>query len=149
MKKSRQLSDDYLKYNIDYKENAEKFLKELKNNHLKLALATISRIKQLNVYKTINQNIIKKANLDDYFDVILTRDDVQKTKPNPEVYNKIADKLGVSKNEILIIEDSLIGVQAAKASQIDVAVIYDKYSDNDREQITSLSTYQFKLFGNN
>ena len=86
---------------------------------------------------------------DDYFDFILTRDDVQKTKPNPEVYNKIADKLGVSKNEILIIEDSLIGVQAAKASQIDVAVIYDKYSDNDREQITSLSTYQFKLFGNN
>lgn len=86
---------------------------------------------------------------DDYFDFILTRDDVQKTKPNPEVYNKIADKLGVSKNEILIIEDSLIGVQAAKTSQIDVAVIYDKYSDNDREQITSLSTYQFKLFGNN
>ena len=43
---------------------------------------------------------------DDYFDVILTRDDVQKTKPNPEVYNKIADKLGVSKNEILIKEYS-------------------------------------------
>lgn len=141
--KSRKLSDDYLKYSIDYKKNADKFLKVLKKNHIKLALATISRVKQLNVYKTINQNIIKKANLDEYFDVILTRDDVLKTKPNPEVYNKISNVLQIPKNEILIIEDSLIGVQAAKASEIDVAVIYDKYSDNDREQINLLSKYQF------
>ena len=46
----------------------------------------------------------------------------------------------------MIIEDSLIGVEAGNNAGIEVAVIYDKYSNCDREQINKLSQYQFKDF---
>lgn len=52
--------------------------------------------------------------------------------------------LNVNPSDCLIIEDSLIGVQAAQNAGIEVAVIYDQYSDCDREEINKLAQYQFK-----
>ena len=40
-------------------------------------------------------------------------------------------------------EDSLIGVEASKAAGIETAVIYDRYSDDDREYINKLADYNF------
>ena len=54
--------------------------------------------------------------------------------------------MNVTPKECLIIEDSLIGVEAGNNAGIEVAVIYDKYSNCDREQINKLSQYQFKDF---
>ena len=52
----------------------------------------------------------------------------------------------VSKEECLIIEDSLIGIEAAVNAGIECLAIYDKYSDSDREKINELSNYQIKDF---
>ena len=41
----------------------------------------------------------------------------------------------------MVIEDSLTGVLAAKNANLDVIVIYDKYSDKDREKINELADY--------
>ena len=46
----------------------------------------------------------------------------------------------------MIIEDSLIGVEAAHNANIEVAVIYDKYSDCNRKEIDELAQYQFRNF---
>ena len=80
------------------------------------------------------------------FSVVLSKEDVQEKKPSPEVHNKIMQLLGVSPSECLIIEDSLIGVQAGKNAGIEVAVMYDKYSDVDREEINKLADYRFSSF---
>ena len=72
--------------------------------------------------------------------------DVEKRKPDPEVHLKILEKLNVKREETLIIEDSLIGVEAAKNASIECAVIYDKYSDSEREEIKNLSQYYFNDF---
>ncbi len=71
---------------------------------------------------------------------------MKEKKPSPEVHNKIMQLLSVSPSECLIIEDSLIGIQAAKNIGIEVAVMYDKYSDCDREEINKIAQYQFKNF---
>ena len=71
---------------------------------------------------------------------------MKELKPNPEVYLKIINELRVKKEDCIIIEDSLIGVEAANNAGIDVAVIYDKYSDCDREKINELSQYRFSDF---
>lgn len=55
-------------------------------------------------------------------------------------------KLNVTPKECLVIEDALIGVQAAKNAGIEVVNMYDKYSDSDREEINSLSDYKVKNF---
>lgn len=142
----RQISDEYLKYQVDYKPNADKLLHLLKRKGYIIALATTTTNKQLDIYRTTNQNIKQKADIDKIFDLILTQDDVTERKPNTEVHNKILQKLNAQPSECLIIEDSLIGVQAGANAGIDVAVMYDKYSDADREEINRLSQYQFKNF---
>ena len=140
------ISDDYIKNQIDYKPNADKLLHILKDMGYILALATTTTNIQLNAYRNFNWNIKEKANIDEMFEIILSKEDVKDKKPSPEVHNKIMQVLNVSPSECLIIEDSLIGVQAAKNAGIEVAVIYDKYSDCDREEINKIVQYQFKDF---
>lgn len=140
------ISDEYIKSQIDYKPNADKLLHLLREKGYILALATTTTNIQLNAYRNFNTNIKGKADIDEMFSLVLSKEDVQEKKPSPEVHNKIMQLLGVSPSECLIIEDSLIGVQAGKNAGIEVAVMYDKYSDGDREEINKLADYRFASF---
>ena len=51
-----------------------------------------------------------------WFDLILTSEDVEKSKPDPEGYRKAMEKLGFSPAETMIFEDSAPGLEAARAS---------------------------------
>ena len=51
--------------------------------------------------------------------------------------------MGLSKEECFIFEDSLAGAAAARNAGIDFAVIYDHYSDADREELDQMTPYQF------
>ena len=108
------ISDEYIKSQIDYKPNADKLLHLLREKGYILALATTTTNIQLNAYRNFNTNIKGKADIDEMFSLVLSKEDVQEKKPSPEVHNKIMQLLGVSPSECLIIEDSLIGVQAGK-----------------------------------
>lgn len=141
-----QIADDYLKTKIDYKPNAEKVLKILKQKGYTQAIASTTLRHCINIYQTQNKNIINKANLNDIFSLILTKDDVTTKKPSPEVHEKIMEQLNVTKEQCLIVEDALIGVEAAKNAGIEVAVMYDQYANDDREQIDELANYSFQNF---
>lgn len=127
---------------IKYKPDADKMIKYLKSKNIKLALATVSRKGTIDIYINENENIKNKCNIKDYFDLILTKDDVTLKKPNPEVYNKIIEKFQIKDlSRCIVIEDSLTGVLAAKNANLDVIVMYDKYSDKDREKLDELADY--------
>lgn len=136
------VAQDYLKNIIDYKPNVDKFLKKLKEKNFILAIASTTRKSNMDIYRTKNTNIINKAKLDEYFSVIYTREDAKEIKPSPEIYLKVIETLKVKKEDCLIFEDSLIGIESAKNAGIACVAIYDKYSDMDREQINKLSDYQ-------
>ena len=51
------------------------------------------------------------------------------------------DELGVSTSECLVFEDSLIGMEAAANAGIETVAVYDKYSDDEREEINALAAY--------
>ncbi len=89
---------------------------------------------------------MKKAKIYDIFSVIYSKEDVKNKKPDPEVHYKILEKLDVKPEECLIVEDSLIGVKAAKNAGIEVVAIYDKYSDEDRKEIMEMANYYFENF---
>lgn len=140
------ISDQYIKNQIDYKPNADRLLHLLKEQGYILALATTTTNIQLNAYRNVNQNIKQKADIDAIFDIVLSKEDVKEKKPSPEIHNKLMKILGVKPSDCLIIEDSLIGVQAGKNAGIEVAVMYDKYSDGDRDQINRIADYSFSSF---
>lgn len=146
LKLRRNISRKFLK-DVKYKENADMLIKYLKDQNIKIALATVSSRETLNIYLNENEHMRQKCDLQKYFDFIVTKDDVILKKPNPEVYNIIIDKFKINDlTKCLVIEDSLSGIIAAKKAQIPVIAIYDKYSDNDREKINRFSDYNVKNY---
>ena len=53
------------------------------------------------------------------FDAIVAAEDTDKHKPEPDVFLKAAELLGVSPNKCLVYEDSPLGIQAAQAAGMD------------------------------
>jgi len=145
-KKRYEIADSYLCEVIDYKPDAEKVLHYLKERGFILAIASTTNDHTIECYKKKNQNIIQKANLTDIFSIIYSKGAVKELKPNPEVHHKIVKELNVKPEECLIVEDALIGVEAARNANIEVAVMYDKYSDCHRKEINELAQYQFDNF---
>lgn len=137
------ISKEYLRMQVDYKPFADVFIKKLKEQGLLLAIASTTRGENMNIYRTENSNIINKAPLDEYFSLIYTRENTKEIKPHPEIYLKVLQALDLSPEDCLVIEDSLIGVEAAKAADLQVAVIYDKYSDAQRAEINSAADFIF------
>ncbi|MCS7120284.1 MAG: HAD family phosphatase [Nitrososphaerota archaeon] len=91
------------------------------HGRLRIALATMS-----------NREVIEKAiaamGIKKYFDLVLTVDEVKKPKPDPEVFLKCAEKLGVQPTKCVVIEDSVFGVIAAKrAGMRCIAVLTGAY----------------------
>ena len=80
--------------------------------------------------------------MNDVFDLIITYEDVKEKKPNPEVYLTVLEKLNVSKEDCLIIEDSLEGVKAANNARIEVLNIVDENMYKTQNTIDKLSTYK-------
>jgi len=62
------------------------------------------------------EKILGKFRLIERFHSILTAEDVQIGKPNPEIYLKAAASLGVAPEEMLVLEDSQAGTNAASAA---------------------------------
>ena len=137
----RDISNELSKY-IKYKPDADVMIKYLKSKNIKLALATVSRRETIDIYINENEYIKNKSNIQEYFDFIITKDDVTLKKPNPEIYKKVIQKFNINDlSKCVVIEDSLTGVLAAKRAGLNVIVIYDKYSDKDREKINELADY--------
>ena len=62
------------------------------------------------------EKILGKFRLIERFHSILTAEDVQIGKPHPEIYLKAAVRLGVAPEEMLVLEDSQAGTNAASAA---------------------------------
>lgn len=62
------------------------------------------------------QFVLDHSPLGAYFPVIVTEEDVQRGKPDPQGFQLGAEQMGVDPAAVLVFEDSLFGVQAAKAA---------------------------------
>ncbi len=141
-----EIANDYLKNKVDYKPNAEKLLKYLKEKGFILVIASTTNDHTIEIYRNQNKNIKSKADFNDIFDLIYSKGAAKELKPNPEIHMKVMETLNVKPEECFVFEDSLIGVEAANAAGIDVAVMYDKYSNGNREEINKRTKYKFKDF---
>ena len=63
---------------------------------------------------------LEQVNLSHAIDLIVSADDVTESKPNPAGYLKALDILRLGPTECLVLEDTFIGIKAAKAAKIPV-----------------------------
>lgn len=60
--------------------------------------------------------MMEKSGLAQYLDFFLSNQDVEKGKPDPEIYTKAIERMGLQPSECLIVEDNDNGIKAAIAS---------------------------------
>jgi len=91
-------------------------LSNLRSKGYRLAVAS-------NSIRNTVELMMKHSALDQYLDLILSNQDVQQSKPSPEIYLKAMSLLGVSPRETLVLEDNEHGIAAAKAAGTHVMII--------------------------
>lgn len=77
---------------------------------------------------------LEKAGLLDYFDIVVTRNDVDRPKPHPEPYLLAARRLGVAVTDAVAVEDSYAGVRSAAAAGIATVMVPDLLPPTDAER---------------
>lgn len=91
-------------------------LESAHQNNCMIGLATMSYCQQA-------RRVLEILGLIDTFDFVATRDDIEKGKPDPEIYLLVANELGVNPYECLVIEDSPTGVQAGLNAGMHVVAV--------------------------
>ncbi len=124
-------SDDYhARYSggrLPMKAGVEELLKYLKETGYKIAIASSTR-------SALVKEQIEDAGLMQYFDVIVGGDQVKKSKPEPDIFLKAAELLGVKPENAYVIEDSYNGIRAAKSAHMRPIMVPDMVQPDEEMQ---------------
>ncbi len=91
-------------------------LRVARETYCRTGLATMS-------YHEEALHVLRALDLEQSLDVVLTREDVERPKPDPEIYRLAAEKLEVPPQECLVLEDSPNGVRAGVAAGMNVIAV--------------------------
>lgn len=83
----------------------QQFLQEIRNKGLKVALGSASKNSPM---------ILEQVHLTHMFDVVVDGNSITEAKPNPEVFLKGAEWLGVEPEHCVVFEDAIAGIEAAR-----------------------------------
>lgn len=108
---------------LDIREGVLSYLEEAKRLGLKVGLATSSKREWIDRFFT-------KHNLYPYFDSINTADNVEKVKPDPALYLRALDQLGVKGSEAIAFEDSHNGSLAAMSAGLHCVAVPNKVTNH-------------------
>jgi beta-phosphoglucomutase len=106
---------------------AKELLKALQGK-VKLALASMNN-------RPVINHMLRTMDIENCFNAIVAVEEVEKFKPNPEIFLKAAAKLHLSPAACVVVEDSIFGVQAAKTAGIAcIAVLTGVYNKAELEK---------------
>lgn len=128
----KQMNTKYFKeHPICYKDimfdKSEDFLSFLKENNVKTALCSSSD-------KKLIKKVLIDCKIEKYFDIVISAEDVKNVKPNPEIYLKAKDALNIKTEDIFVIEDSTMGIEAGKRAGFKVIAIKDERFNQDQSK---------------
>lgn len=93
-------------------------LKQLKSKGLRLALVSTSRKKFIDM-------LLTKLNIQDLFEVVISREDVKNLKPESDAYIMALEKLNILSTNCIAFEDSERGIRASKSANIKTIQVND------------------------
>jgi beta-phosphoglucomutase len=99
---------------------ALELLEDLKRALVPVALATCGGSSRVH-------HLLFQLRIREYFDVVVTGDEVTLGKPDPEIFHKAAGQMHVHPAESIVFEDSVSGIQGAKAAGMKCVGIADRH----------------------
>jgi beta-phosphoglucomutase family hydrolase len=102
-------------------------LSDLKNSGFLLAVGSSAPKANLDL-------VLEHVKVRDYFNACVTGEDVTEGKPAPETFVKAAQKLGLSPDRCVVVEDAVQGVEAGKAAGMSVVAVT---TTRDRSELSA------------
>jgi HAD superfamily hydrolase (TIGR01509 family) len=99
-----------------------KLIEYLKANEYIFVLASSTIFPVIKTY-------LKYEKMEDYFEFIVSGDQVKYGKPNPEIFIKACEIVNIDPKDAVVLEDSIAGIKAANAAGIDSVLIEDDITD--------------------
>ncbi len=106
----------------------ERLLHELKNAGLKLAVASSATASNIDF-------VLNNLSIKSMFDTIVDGPRVSKPKPNPQIFLKAADDLGIKPEHCIVFEDSLSGIKSANAAGMKVIGITTSHTADELQPV--------------
>lgn len=118
------INDYYSKNKVPIKKGLYVLLDYLRENGYKLAVASSTKRSEVEQH-------LKNAGVFDYFEAVICGDMVEKSKPEPEIYLKACEALGVEPTEALALEDSRNGLLSAYRAGMKVIMVPDLWEADE------------------
>lgn len=116
----------------------QEFLEQLKNNNIKVALATAAPPANVKF-------VLGKTGLGKYFKTIVDSTGVKRGKPNPDVFLKAARILKTKPNRCIVFEDAMMGIEAARRAKMKVVGVATSHKPGEINH-TDLVIKDFRRF---
>jgi HAD superfamily hydrolase (TIGR01509 family) len=127
-KRTYEIYEQIVSNNLSPLEGVMEFIEKAKKRKLKLAVATSAD----EVKMKIN---LKESGIDEaLFDTLVNGSQIDRKKPDPEIYLKAAKQLGVDPKKCLVVEDAVNGVEAAKAAGSKCVAVQTSFSASQLAQ---------------
>lgn len=122
-KREKELARQSLAQHVPVKAGLYELLHFLQAENIPAAVASSSPRVEV-------EDLVQRANVRDFFQVLCTGDDVKRAKPDPEIFLQAAKLLQVAPANALVLEDSRNGLLAAKAANIPAIMVPDMIEAN-------------------
>ena len=130
---TRRLNDYEAQMHYDFITGFQEFIGDLRAHGVRTAVVTSSNIPKMeSVYRY-------QPGFRSLFDAILTSEDFERSKPDPDCYLKAAQMLGAQSDECVVFEDSFNGLRSGRAAGM---VVVGLSTTNPSEAISPFSDYQ-------
>lgn len=123
--------EEYLNH-VHFKPGALRLIRDLHSRRQRIAMATSNN-------RETTEAFLQKHNVLSYFDILCFTTEVGAGKPNPAVFNQAAQLLSLPADDCLVFEDTLEGIQAAKAAGMDVIAVADLWQGDHLVKIKNLA----------
>lgn len=126
------LMEEHYRADVPLKPGAAALLERMKAAGFRMCIASSTAPALLDI-------CLRRLGVRDYFEFLLSCEEVGEGKNRPTVYLEAARRLGGSPENTVIFEDILVAAQTAKAAGFSLCVIYDVNSDAEQGQLKALA----------
>lgn len=130
--------DQYL-HHVPMKPGLREFLEHLEERGVRAGIASSNHV-------DLVRAALKGHNLERFFTEIVTCGEVERAKPEPDVYLEAARRLGVPAGKCMVFEDIPVGIQAGKSAGMLTCAIQDDYSQSQDEEKRRLADYYIESY---
>jgi len=126
------LVDGHYANDAEARPGAIDFVKRLKERGCLVAVATATPLRYANT-------ALNRLGFEGLFDLVLSNEEIGLGKNDEDYFLRVADRLGVEKEECLIVEDAAYSIRTAKKAGFAVLAIEDYYAWREKDEIAALA----------